>query len=194
MSYHELAIDLKSGSFVLCADGTITLTMLSCDHEQGLIRCRCENSALLGERKNVNISGVTVDLLTITEKDKDETLSWFEVCLVNMPSRFYSCPSSEAPNPFGSLESLASLAVQIANMSKASLILVLTWGRTTARLVVKCITSIPVLSVRVIPILSTATLKAFDFESTDEAINSAIHYAKKLGVMFSSQDSDYRGL
>lgn len=76
MSYHKLAIDLKPGSTILCADGTITLTVLSCDCEQGLVRCRCENSAMLGERKNVNLPGVIVDLPTLTEKDKVDILQW----------------------------------------------------------------------------------------------------------------------
>lgn len=76
MSYKKLADDLKPGSVILCADGTISLTVLSCDKEQGLVRCRCENSALLGERKNVNLPGVIVDLPTLTEKDKEDILQW----------------------------------------------------------------------------------------------------------------------
>ncbi|XP_077241192.1 pyruvate kinase family protein [Tasmannia lanceolata] len=76
MSYKKLASDVKPQSVILCADGTITLTVLSCDKEQGLVRCRCENSALLGERKNVNLPGVIVDLPTLTEKDKEDILQW----------------------------------------------------------------------------------------------------------------------
>ena len=37
MSYQKLAINMKPGSTILCADGTITLTTLSCDPQQGLI-------------------------------------------------------------------------------------------------------------------------------------------------------------
>jgi hypothetical protein len=116
MSYSKLAVDVKPGSTILCSDGTITLTALSCDTEKGLVRCRCENSALLGERKNVNLPGVIVDLPTLTEKDKvdilqwgvpnkidmialsfvrkgsDQTFRWSGVCLVNMRSRSYLCP------------------------------------------------------------------------------------------------------
>lgn len=76
MSYPKLAEDLKPQSVILCADGTISLTVLACDKEQGLVRCRCENSALLGERKNVNLPGVIVDLPTLTEKDKEDILDW----------------------------------------------------------------------------------------------------------------------
>ncbi|GMI84615.1 hypothetical protein like AT5G56350 [Hibiscus trionum] len=76
MSYKKLAQDLKPGSVILCSDGTITFTVLDCDKESGSVRCRCENSAVLGERKNVNLPGVVVDLPTLTEKDKEDILQW----------------------------------------------------------------------------------------------------------------------
>lgn len=76
MSYKKLAEDVKPQSDILCADGTITLKVLACDKEHGLVRCRCENTATLGERKNVNLPGVVVDLPTLTEKDKVDILEW----------------------------------------------------------------------------------------------------------------------
>ena len=76
MSYKKLAEDVQPGMVILCADGTLSFTVLSCDTEAGLVRCRCENSAVLGERKNVNLPGVIVDLPTLTEKDKEDILSW----------------------------------------------------------------------------------------------------------------------
>ncbi|KAJ6757546.1 PYRUVATE KINASE [Salix koriyanagi] len=76
MSYRKLAEDVQPGSVILCSDGTISLTVLVCDKEAGLIRCRCENSAVLGEKKNVNLPGVVVDLPTLTEKDKEDILKW----------------------------------------------------------------------------------------------------------------------
>ncbi|XVF06546.1 hypothetical protein REPUB_Repub06bG0058400 [Reevesia pubescens] len=76
MSYKKLAEDLKPGSVILCSDGTITLTVLACNKVLGLVQCRCENSAVLGERKNVNLPGVVVDLPTLTEKDKEDILQW----------------------------------------------------------------------------------------------------------------------
>ncbi|GAU50404.1 hypothetical protein TSUD_244510 [Trifolium subterraneum] len=71
-----LAEDVKPGSVILCADGTISFTVLSCDKAAGLVRCRCENSAMLGERKNVNLPGVVVDLPTLTDKDKEDIMEW----------------------------------------------------------------------------------------------------------------------
>ncbi|KAJ7971864.1 Pyruvate kinase family protein [Quillaja saponaria] len=76
MSYEKLAKDLNPGSFILCADGTISLTVLNCDKDMGLVQCRCENSSLLGERKNVNLPGVIVDLPTLTERDRVDILEW----------------------------------------------------------------------------------------------------------------------
>ncbi|XP_031101437.1 pyruvate kinase, cytosolic isozyme-like [Ipomoea triloba] len=72
MSYKKLAEDVKPQSVIQCADGTISFTVLSCDKMNGLVRCRCENTAVLGERKNV----VVLDLPTLTDKDKDDILKW----------------------------------------------------------------------------------------------------------------------
>ncbi|KAF8724233.1 hypothetical protein HU200_021255 [Digitaria exilis] len=346
MSYKKLAVDLKPGSVILCADGTISLTVLHCDKEQGLVRCRCENTCMLGERKNVNLPGVIVDLPTLTEKDKEDILKWgvpnkidmialsfvrkgsdlvevrkvenqegvanfddilahsdafmvargdlgmeipiekifyaqkvmifkcniqgkpvvtatqmlesmiksprptraeatdvanavldgtdcvmlsgetaagaypelavqtmAKICLqaescVDHASVFKSIINS-APIPMSPLESLASSAVRTANSAKAALILVLTRGGSTARLVAKYRPSMPILSVvvpelktdsfdwtcsdegparqslivsGVIPMLSAGTAKAFDSEATEEALSFAIENAKVMGL------------
>ena len=76
MSYRKLVKDLKPQSVILCSDGTITLTVLSCDKEKGFVHCCYENSVFLGERKNVNLPGVVVGLPTLTEKDKEDILQW----------------------------------------------------------------------------------------------------------------------
>ncbi|KAJ8763162.1 hypothetical protein K2173_025547 [Erythroxylum novogranatense] len=76
MSYKKLAQDVKPGSVILCSDGIISLRVLACDKELGLVRCCCENSAVLGEKKNVNLPGVIVDLPTLTDKDKEDIMQW----------------------------------------------------------------------------------------------------------------------
>jgi hypothetical protein len=76
MSYKKLPVDVKPGNVILCADGTISLAVLSCDPDAGTVRCRCENTAMLGERKNCNLPGIVVDLPTLTEKDKEDILGW----------------------------------------------------------------------------------------------------------------------
>jgi pyruvate kinase len=116
---------------------------------------------------------------------------------------------ASAPIPMSPLESLASSAVRTANSAKAALILVLTRGGTTARLVAKYRPSMPIISVvvpelktdsfdwtcsdegparqslivrGVIPMLSAATAKAFDSEATEEALGFAIENAKAMGI------------
>ena len=76
VSYPSLARDVTPGSKILCADGSITLTVVSCDVKNGTVLVNCENAAKLGERKNMNLPGVCVDLPTITEKDRDDLLNW----------------------------------------------------------------------------------------------------------------------
>lgn len=76
MSYPKLAEDVHPGSVILCADGSISLEVLSTDVAAGTVRAKCLNSATLGERKNVNLPGVIVDLPTLTEKDIDDLVNW----------------------------------------------------------------------------------------------------------------------
>lgn len=38
MSYKKLPVDVKPGNVILCADGTISLMVLSCDPEAGTVR------------------------------------------------------------------------------------------------------------------------------------------------------------
>lgn len=68
------------------------------------------------------------------------------------------------PLPMSPLESLASSAVRTANKAKAKLIVVLTRGGSTAKLVAKYRPAVPILSV-VVPILTT---DSFDWACTDE--------------------------
>jgi pyruvate kinase len=76
MSYQKLAQDVKKGSQILCADGSIVLEVVSTDPAAGTVRCKCLNTAVLGERKNVNLPGVVVDLPTLTDKDKTDLVQW----------------------------------------------------------------------------------------------------------------------
>ncbi|CAM6119338.1 unnamed protein product [Calypogeia fissa] len=76
ISYQKLAEHVKPGNLILMADGSITLSVVSCDVAGGKVVVRCENDAMLGERKNVNLPGVVVDLPTVTKKDEEDILLW----------------------------------------------------------------------------------------------------------------------
>lgn len=120
-----------------------------------------------------------------------------------------------ALTPMSQLESMASAAVRTANCINAALILVLTRGGTTAKLVAKYRPSMPILSVIVpvittdsfewscseetparhsliyrglLPILSTGSYGASQTESIEETIEFALAYAKK-NKLCKAQDS-----
>jgi len=76
ISYKKLALDVHPGSQVLMADGSCVLEVLECCPHNGTVKCKALNNATLGERKNVNLPGVVVDLPTITEKDLSDILDW----------------------------------------------------------------------------------------------------------------------
>lgn len=75
-SYAKLATSVKPGQQILVADGSLVLTVLSCDEAANEISCRIENNASIGERKNMNLPGVVVDLPTFTEKDCDDIINF----------------------------------------------------------------------------------------------------------------------
>ena len=75
-SYESLATSVTPGQQILVADGSLVLTVLSTDVAAGEVTCRIENNAAIGERKNMNLPGVIVDLPTLTEKDINDIQNW----------------------------------------------------------------------------------------------------------------------
>lgn len=75
-SYKALPTSVEVGQQILVADGSLVLTVLSCDASAGEVACRVENNAKIGERKNMNLPGVVVDLPTMTEKDVHDVKEW----------------------------------------------------------------------------------------------------------------------
>lgn len=73
-SYDKMATSVQPGQEILVADGSLVLTVLSCDTATGEVSCRIENNVSIGERKNMNLPGVVVDLPTFTEKDVNDII------------------------------------------------------------------------------------------------------------------------
>merc|ERR1719155_402444 len=65
---------MKPGNQILMADGSVVLEVKEClpDH----VMCTVLNNAKIGERKNMNLPGVHVDLPVLGEKDKDDILNF----------------------------------------------------------------------------------------------------------------------
>ena len=75
-SYAALAHTVKPGQQILIADGSLVLTVLTTDEAAGEVTCRVENNTEIGERKNMNLPGVVVDLPTFTEKDINDIVNF----------------------------------------------------------------------------------------------------------------------
>merc|ERR1712003_217668 len=75
-SYAELATSVKPGQSILVADGSLVLEVISCDADKGEVSCKIMNNAAIGERKNMNLPGVVVNLPTLTEKDIQDIVEW----------------------------------------------------------------------------------------------------------------------
>jgi pyruvate kinase len=75
-SYASLATSVQPGQSILVANGSLILTVLECNAAAGEVTCRVENNASIGERKNMNLPGVLVDLPTLTEKDIQDIKEW----------------------------------------------------------------------------------------------------------------------
>jgi pyruvate kinase len=121
---------------------------------------------------------------------------------------------AQVPIPMAPLESLASSAVRTAQKVRAALIVVLTHGGSTARLVAKYRPAVPVLAVFVptlttdsltwtcsgetparqanltrglIPLLAEGSARATDTDTTDEILSAAIDHAKSAGYCQSGE-------
>ena len=66
-TYEKLPTSVKPGCAILIADGSLVLTVLECLETS--VMCRIENDQTIGERKNMNLPGVKVDLPVLQPKD-----------------------------------------------------------------------------------------------------------------------------
>ncbi len=73
-SYKTLPTSVAVGSTILIADGTLMCTVKELRAASVLVRV-C-NNVKIGEKKNMNLPGVIVDLPTITEKDKSDLVDF----------------------------------------------------------------------------------------------------------------------
>ncbi|EER14841.1 pyruvate kinase, cytosolic isozyme, putative, partial [Perkinsus marinus ATCC 50983] len=73
-TYPKLPQSVKPGSIILMADGTVNLEVVECYEDS--VKTRVLNHAIIGERKNMNLPGVRVDLPCIGEKEANDILNW----------------------------------------------------------------------------------------------------------------------
>jgi len=73
-SYKSLPKSVKVGSVILVADGTLETKVTEILPEGVVVEVL--NNCKLGEKKNMNLPGIIVDLPTITEKDEDDLINF----------------------------------------------------------------------------------------------------------------------
>lgn len=73
-SYDKLPQSVRPGCTILMADGSVSLKVDECGKD--FVICTLLNSAKLGERKNMNLPNVKVELPVIGEKDKNDLIKF----------------------------------------------------------------------------------------------------------------------
>jgi len=68
LSWKEAATKLKSGHHVLVADGLLDLEVIGVTGN--VVNCKAKNTATIGSKKNVNLTGVHAGLPIMSEQDK----------------------------------------------------------------------------------------------------------------------------
>merc|ERR1740136_226076 len=69
-TYDKLPTSVKPGSLILIADGSLVLRVKECLKPS--VKCTIENDQSIGERKNMNLPNVKVDLPVLQPKDIDD--------------------------------------------------------------------------------------------------------------------------
>lgn len=73
-SYPKLPASCKPGQTILAADGTLVMVVKEVLEESVVVRVT--GNATIGERKNMNLPGVPVDLPVVTEKDRKDLVEF----------------------------------------------------------------------------------------------------------------------
>merc|ERR1719168_408149 len=74
ITYSELPTAVKPGQRILIQDGTVVLETREAG--DGFVMCKVVNDCKLGEKKNVNVPGVKVDIPVVGEREVKDIVDW----------------------------------------------------------------------------------------------------------------------
>jgi len=74
ITYKQLPKDVKPGQRILVQDGTVVLEVKEAGED--FVMCTVANDCKLGEKKNVNVPGVKVDLPVVGEREINDIEGW----------------------------------------------------------------------------------------------------------------------
>jgi len=89
LSWKEMATRLQCGHRILVADGLLELEVTDII---GGIKCRANNTAVIGSKKNVNLIGLHANLPIIGDKDKEDIEFGIEMNVDYLAASFLSFP------------------------------------------------------------------------------------------------------
>ncbi|WP_461247773.1 pyruvate kinase [Treponema sp. R6D11] len=90
LSWKEAGAKLQNGHRVLIADGLLELEVID---TTGGVKCRANNTAVIGSKKNVNLIGVHAGLPIIGDKDKEDIEFGIKMDIDYIAASFLSFPS-----------------------------------------------------------------------------------------------------
>ncbi|NIZ18676.1 pyruvate kinase [Entomospira culicis] len=69
VSFKELPLYVQTGDRILANDGLVAFRVVDVDKKAGKINCRVENGGTVGDRKNMNVPGVSIPMPFLAPKD-----------------------------------------------------------------------------------------------------------------------------
>ncbi|MCL1991823.1 MAG: pyruvate kinase [Spirochaetes bacterium] len=81
---------LQTGHLVLVADGLLELEVM--ENKGGVVKCRANNTAVIGSKKNVNLIGIHANLPIIDESDKKDLAFGIKMDIDFIAASFVSFP------------------------------------------------------------------------------------------------------
>ena len=90
ISWKDAAAKLKSGNHILVADGLLDLEVISVSG--GVINCRAKNTAAIGSKKNVNLTGIHAGLPIMSEQDEKDIAFGVKMGVDFIAASFLSFP------------------------------------------------------------------------------------------------------
>jgi pyruvate kinase len=118
-NYLGMPRDLHTGARILLDDGAIELRVESTNETD--VICRVINGGILGERKGINLPGVTLPIPSLTEKDRDD-LKWAATQQVDYYALSFVRSGADCIEAKALIKNAGSTAPLIAKIEKAEAI------------------------------------------------------------------------
>jgi len=93
IDYQDLTNSVQPGGLILIADGNISLTIDRINHEKRWCECTINNTAILGDTKNVHLPGGKVTLPAVSPKDVKDLLFGVEKGVDVVAASFIRSPN-----------------------------------------------------------------------------------------------------